>query len=139
MLLISGHTPDDAGHDHNCFGTVGLGVSTDQAYQGARSIGLAILASAKAALGGDLSRIERLVEAVGVVACSHEFHDHPKVINGFSDLMRDVFGPELGVGIRSATGVISLPGHAAVEITKAVFLVKPAPQKLRPLRAKRTA
>jgi enamine deaminase RidA (YjgF/YER057c/UK114 family) len=124
-LIISGHTQDDAvSPEETVFGKVGGSVNTEQAYQAARDIGLAVLASAKAALGGKLSRIICLVKATGVVNAVETFTDHPKVINGFSDLMREVFGPENGVGARNATGVASLPGGVAVEITECEFLIE---------------
>lgn len=122
LLFISGHTPDDAG----CMttGKVGAGVSLEQAQEAARAIGLAILATAQAALGGDLSRVKRIVKATGVVNCASDFAEHPKVINGFSNLMGEVFGPENGVGTRSATGASSLPGNVPVEITECIMEIQ---------------
>lgn len=99
-------------------------VTPKQAYDAARDVGLAILASVKAALGGDLNRVKRLVEATGVVNAVAEFTEHAKVINGFSDLMAQVFGEENGIGARSATGAASLPDGVPVEITRAVFEVE---------------
>jgi enamine deaminase RidA (YjgF/YER057c/UK114 family) len=69
---------------------------------------------------GSLDRIRRLVKTVGFVNATPDFKDHPAVINGFSELMRDVFGPEAGLGARSAMGVASLPAGWAVEI-EAIF------------------
>jgi cold shock CspA family protein/enamine deaminase RidA (YjgF/YER057c/UK114 family) len=100
-------------------------VTPQQAYDAARDIGLAILASVKDALGGDLNRVKRLVRATGVVNAHESFTEHPQVMNGFSDLMAKVFGEENGVGARSATGVPSLPGGVAVEVIEAIFEVKP--------------
>jgi enamine deaminase RidA (YjgF/YER057c/UK114 family) len=67
-----------------------------------------------------LDQIRRLIKTTGFVQATPEFKDHPAVINGFSELMRGVFGPEAGVGARSAMGVASLPAGWAVEI-EAVF------------------
>jgi enamine deaminase RidA (YjgF/YER057c/UK114 family) len=65
---------------------------------------------------GSLDPIARLVKTTGFVNATPQFKDHPAVVNGFSELMRDVFGPEAGIGARSALGVASLPGGWAVEI-----------------------
>ena len=69
-----------------------------------------------------LDRVRRLVKTIGFVQATPEFKDHPAVINGFSELMRDVFGPDEGVAARSAFGVPSLPAGWAVEID-AIFEV----------------
>lgn len=125
LLYVSGHTPDDA-HAADAYpgplGKVGAGVTNDQAYQAARDVGLAILSSVQAALGS-LNRVKRLVRATGLVNCTTEFTAHPKVMNGFSDLIAQVFGAENGVGTRSATGASSLPGNVAVEVTECIFEV----------------
>jgi enamine deaminase RidA (YjgF/YER057c/UK114 family) len=75
----------------------------------------------KAATGGDLSRIKQFVKVLGMVNSAPDFTDHPKVINGFSDLMVEVFG-ELGKHARSAVGVAALPNNIAVEIEVIVEL-----------------
>jgi hypothetical protein len=100
-------------------------VSVEAAQQAAHQTGLAILASVKAAVG-ELSYVKRVLFAEGKVNCGPNFHDHPKVINGFSDLMAKVFGEEAGIGTRNATGAVSLPGNVPVEITKAIFELKPS-------------
>ncbi|MBY0359418.1 MAG: RidA family protein [Candidatus Obscuribacterales bacterium] len=123
-LYVSGHTQDDAISEGFSVGKVGDEVMFEQAYKAARDIGLAILASVKQALGGDLSRVERLVSATGVVNAVESFTQHPQVMNGFSDLMAQVFGKERGVGTRSATGVASLPGGVSVEVTQCIFKIK---------------
>jgi enamine deaminase RidA (YjgF/YER057c/UK114 family) len=69
---------------------------------------------------GSLDRVKRVIKVLGMVNCTPEFQDHPKVINGCSELFADVFGPENGIGARSAVGMGSLPGNIAVEI-EAVF------------------
>jgi enamine deaminase RidA (YjgF/YER057c/UK114 family) len=78
-----------------------------------------MLATLRQEFGG-LDAIGRLVKTVGFVNSTPDFKDHPAVINGFSELMRDVFGSENGVGARSAMGVAALPGGWAVEI-EAIF------------------
>jgi enamine deaminase RidA (YjgF/YER057c/UK114 family) len=84
-----------------------------------RQTGLAILASLKASLGS-LDRVNRLVKSFGMVNAAPNFSEHPQVINGYSELMCEVFGPVNGVGARSAVGMGSLPGNITVEI-EAVF------------------
>lgn len=123
LLFVSGHTPDDARAEGFCTGKVGVDVTIEQAYEGARDVGLAILATVRAHLGS-LSRVKRLVRATGVVNSTPDFADHPKVMNGFSDLMAKVFGEENGIGARSATGAISLPGNVSVEVTDCIFEVE---------------
>ncbi len=81
--------------------------------------GLAILATLRANLG-TLDRVKRLVKSLGMVNCVADFKDHPQVINGYSELMSEVFGPDAGVGARSAVGMGSLPGNISVEI-EAIF------------------
>jgi enamine deaminase RidA (YjgF/YER057c/UK114 family) len=87
----------------------------------ARQTGLAILATVQHHLGS-LDKVVRLVKSLGMVNCTPEYGDQPKVINGYSDLMKDVFG-DAGVGTRSAVGMGALPGGIAVEI-EALFQVK---------------
>jgi enamine deaminase RidA (YjgF/YER057c/UK114 family) len=86
----------------------------------ARQVGLAMLATLRSQLGS-LDRVVRLVKVLGLVRCTDEFVDQPKVINGFSDLMVEVFG-DAGKGARSAVGTNALPGGIAVEI-EAIFQV----------------
>ena len=87
----------------------------------ARTCALSILAQVHGALGGDLDRVVRCVKLSGFVACTAEFNDQPKVINGASDLMVEVFG-EAGRHARAAVGMASLPGGVAVEV-EAIFEV----------------
>jgi hypothetical protein len=65
---------------------------------------------------GSLDRIKRVIKLLGLVDCPPDFKEHPQVINGCSELYRDIFGEEVGVGVRSAVGMGSLPGGMAVEI-----------------------
>ena len=96
-------------------GTVGRDVDVDTAYQAARLCGLNLLAQLKAALDGDLDRVTRVVKLGGFVACAADFTDHPKVINGASDLMAEIFGAA-GQHARFAVGAPSLPLGIPVEV-----------------------
>ncbi len=95
-------------------GKVGADVTVETAYEHAKLVGLQILASAKAAAGGDLSKVEFL-KVLGMVNGTPDFGDHPRVINGFSDLMVAVLG-DRGRHARSAVGMGSLPMGITVEI-----------------------
>lgn len=121
LLYVSGHGPlkTDGTMIKGCLGD-DLDIEGGQA--AARQTGLAILATLKETLGS-LDKVVRLVKSLGMVRATPEFAEHPKVINGYSDLMAEVFGPEAGVGTRSAVGMGSLPGHIAVEI-EAIFEVR---------------
>ena len=121
MCYLSGHGPLRA---DGTLITGRVGGDTDQqgGYDAARQTGLAMLATLKAHLGS-LDRIERLVKVLGLVRCTPEFDQQPAVINGCSELFRDVFGEDAGVACRSALGTNALPGGIAVEI-EAIFQVK---------------
>jgi enamine deaminase RidA (YjgF/YER057c/UK114 family) len=95
-------------------GKVGSDLSLEEAKLAARQVGLAMLSTIKANIG-DLNKIRRLVKVLGMVNSAPDFEQHPAVINGFSQLMADIFGEDYGVGVRSAVGMI-LPGNIAVEI-----------------------
>ena len=96
-------------------GKLGENLSVDEGYQAARLCGLNLLAQLKSACSGDLNRATRVIKLGGFVNCSPDFTDHPKVINGASDLMLDVFG-DAGRHARLAVGASSLPLGVAVEI-----------------------
>ena len=113
FLFLSGQGPKALNGTWLC-GKVGEDVSVDVAYQHARLTGMSLLATATAALG-TLDRVQRVVKLLGLVNATPSFGDHPKVINGCSDLMVEVFG-DLGRHARSAIGVGSLPGGITVEI-----------------------
>jgi enamine deaminase RidA (YjgF/YER057c/UK114 family) len=107
-------------------GTMGIGklgrdISIEAAYEHAKFTGLSLLATAKDAIG-DLSRIEATIKLLGMVNADPDFGDHPKVINGCSDLFVEVLG-DAGRHARSAVGMGSLPGGISVEI-EAIFLIK---------------
>jgi enamine deaminase RidA (YjgF/YER057c/UK114 family) len=120
QLYVSGHGPAPA-EGIKTTGKVGKELTVEEGYRSARQTGLSILATVRAALGS-LDRVERVVKLLGMVNCTSEFTDQPKVVNGCSDLFVEVFG-ENGRGARSAVGMISLPGAIATEI-EAIFLVR---------------
>lgn len=96
-------------------GKLGRDFGVDDGYQAARICGLNLIAQAKAACGGDLDRIKRVVKLGGFVNATPDFTDHPKVVNGASDLMAEVFG-DAGKHARFAVGAGSLPLGIAVEV-----------------------
>ena len=95
-------------------GKVGKELSLEEGKQAARQAGLAMLSSIKASIG-DLNKVKRLVKTLGMVNSAPDFELHAAVINGFSELMAEVFGEDNGIGVRSAVGMI-LPGNIAAEI-----------------------
>jgi len=120
MLYVSGHGPLKP-DGSLILGKVGVDLDLEAGQAAARQTGLAILATLKEQLGS-LDKVVRLVKTLGLVNCPADYKDQPKVINGFSDLMKEVFG-EAGVGARSAFGAGSLPGGMAIEV-EAIFQVK---------------
>src|SRR5438045_4496784 len=121
LAYVSGHGPLKA--DKTLMtGRVGAGLDLESGKAAARQTGLAILATLRSELGS-LDRVKRVIKVLGMVNCTPEFHDHPKVINGCSELFADVFGQENGIGARSAVGMASLPGNITVEI-EAVFEIE---------------
>jgi enamine deaminase RidA (YjgF/YER057c/UK114 family) len=121
-VIISGHGPQNSdGALAGPSGKVGAEVTQDQGYELARKTGLSILGSLQRALG-DLDRIAGWVRVFGMVNSAPGFDRHPAVINGFSDLILAVFGPEVGQHARSAIGVAGLPFNIAVEIEGEVLL-----------------
>lgn len=118
MVYVSGHLPRMA--DGGLVkGTVGVDLDADAGKAAARQVGLAILATLVDNLGS-LDRVGRVVKLLGLVNCPADFVQHPHVINGCSELFAEVWGPDRGVGVRSAFGAGSLPLGVAVEI-EAVF------------------
>ena len=96
-------------------GELGGGRSVEDGQAAARCCALALIAQARSACGGDLDRVRRVVKLTGFCNAAPGFFDHPKVINGASDLMVEVFG-EAGVHARAAVGCSSLPLGALVEV-----------------------
>jgi enamine deaminase RidA (YjgF/YER057c/UK114 family) len=112
LLYVSGHGP--LKEDKTLItGRLGQDMTLEQGYAAAKQTGLAILATIKDTLGS-LGKVKRLIKSFGMVNCTADFLDQPKVINGYSELMKEVFG-DAGIGARSAVGHNSLPGNIAVE------------------------
>jgi enamine deaminase RidA (YjgF/YER057c/UK114 family) len=113
-LYVSGHGPllDDK---TLITGRVGQDLDADQGKAAAKQVGLAILATVRGHLGS-LDKVRRVIKTLGMVWGTPEFDRHPHVINGCSELFAEVWGPDDGVGVRSAVGMGSLPGNTPVEI-----------------------
>jgi enamine deaminase RidA (YjgF/YER057c/UK114 family) len=120
LLYISGTGPR---RDHPP-GKLGAGVTIEQGYAAARDVGILLIATMKEALG-DLDRVKRVVKLLGMVNSAPDFGDQPKVINGCSDLLIEVFG-EAGRHARSAVGFVALPGQITVEIEVIVEVAQAA-------------
>ena len=119
LLYLSGQGPR-LGPREFAHGRLGKDVTTEEAYQHARMVGIQLLAAAKDALG-DLTRVRRVIKLLGMVNATPDFEQHPQVINGCSDLFVEVFG-DSGRHARSAVGMGSLPNNITVEI-EAIFQV----------------
>ena len=113
LVFISGQI--SSGPEGFICGKLGADLDVEQGVSAARACGLALIAQLRAACGGDLTRLRRVVKLTGFVNCTPDFTDQPKVINGCSDLMVAVFG-EAGRHARAAVGAPSLPLGVAVEI-----------------------
>jgi enamine deaminase RidA (YjgF/YER057c/UK114 family) len=118
LLFVSGHT---AGPQWDPKGKLGKDLTVEQGYAAARQAGLNLLGTVRASLGS-LDHVRRVVKVFGMVNSAEGFGDQPKVMNGFSDLMVDVFG-ETGRHARSAVGMAGLPGNSPVEV-EAIFEVE---------------
>src|SRR5881628_362958 len=115
ILYVSGHGPAKLDAKSPVTGKVGLDLTLEQGKESARLVGLNILSTVRNTLGS-LDKVKRLVKTLGMVNCLPDYKDQPQVINGFSELMADVFGEDNGVGARSAVGMVALPGNIPVEI-----------------------
>ena len=114
LAYVSGHGPLKP--DLSLIkGRVGADLSLEEGKAAARQVGLAILASLRTHFGR-LDRIKRVIKTLGMVNSAPDFLEHPKVINGCSELFAEIWGPDHGVGARSAVGMGPLPGNIAVEI-----------------------
>lgn len=113
LIYLAGHGPTRA-DGTNITGKVGKDLTLEQGYAAARQTGIALLSTLKSEIG-DLNKVKRIVKVLGMVNCTDTFTDQPKVINGFSDLMVEVFG-ERAKHARSAVGMYMLPSNIAVEI-----------------------
>jgi enamine deaminase RidA (YjgF/YER057c/UK114 family) len=120
LAYLSGHGP--LRPDKSLItGKVGADLSLEEGKLAARQVGLALLATLKAQLG-TLTRVRRIIKVLGMVNAVPGFQEHPTVINGASELFAAVWGPDDGVGARSAVGMGSLPANIAVEIEMIVEL-----------------
>ena len=120
IAYVSGHGPVRT--DGTLIaGVVGRDLDLDAGKQAARQVGLALLSTLREQLGS-LDRVKRVVKLLGMVNSAPDFYDHPKVINGCSELFAEVWGPDHGIGARSAVGMGPLPGNIAVEIEMIVEL-----------------
>ncbi|MBD3665661.1 RidA family protein [Sulfitobacter aestuariivivens] len=121
-LLFSGHPKSAAdGSIDGPFGVLGDDVTTDEGYAHARAIGLSVLANIKAEIG-ELSRITGWMRVFGMVTSAPGYTEQHVVVNGFSDLVIDLFGDEIGRHARSALGVAGLPMGFAMEIEGEVLI-----------------
>lgn len=121
LAYLSGHGPLRT--DKTLItGRLGNDMDVEAGYAAARTTGLAMLATLRDSLGS-LDRVKRLVKLLGLVRCTDAFDAQPAVINGCSELFRDVFGEDAGIAARSALGTNALPGGIAVEI-EAIFEVE---------------
>lgn len=113
-LYVSGHGP--VREDKSLIiGCVGKDLDKDEGKRAAQQTGLTILATIRAHLGS-LDKVKRVIKVLGMVGCTPDFGQHPYVINGCSELFAQVWGDDLGIGVRSAVGMSSLPGNIPVEI-----------------------
>jgi enamine deaminase RidA (YjgF/YER057c/UK114 family) len=113
LLFVSGHGPYDNGKTV-LSGKLGKEVTVEEGYRAARNVALNCLASIRESLGS-LDKVRRVVKLLGMVNCTEDFRDQPKVMNGASDLLVEVFG-EAGRHARSAVGMQALPNQIPVEI-----------------------
>jgi enamine deaminase RidA (YjgF/YER057c/UK114 family) len=114
LLFLSGHGPSRVDGKPSARGKVGRDLSAEDGYKVAREVGVNLLGTARALLGS-LDKVKRIVKVLGMVNSAEGFGEQPKVINGFSDLMVEVFG-EQGRHARSAVGMAELPSGIPVEI-----------------------
>ncbi len=122
LAYLSGHGPlNSDGTLH--LGRVGDDITVEQGVAAARQTGLALLATLRGNLGS-LDRVVRVVKLLGLVRCTEVFDKQPAVINGCSQLFVDLWGSDLGIGVRSALGTNSLPSGMAVEV-EAIFEIQP--------------
>ena len=120
-LYLSGHGPLQ--NDKTLIiGRIGQQLDIEQGKLAARQVGLTMLATIMANIGG-LNKIKRVIKVLGMVNCTADFEKHPYIINGCSELFASIWGPDNGVGVRSAVGFGSLPDNIPVEI-EALFELK---------------
>lgn len=122
LVYVSGHGPVKT-DGTMMTGKVGETVTEEEAYLAARQVGLTMLATLRREFGS-LDKIARVVKVLGMVNATPDFGRHPQVINGFSNLLVEIWGDELGKGARSAVGMGSLPGNISVEVEAAFLLAE---------------
>ena len=122
LIYLSGQGPRDESGNF-ITGKVGSEISADEAYELSRNTAVNLLSAMKSYLGS-LEKVSKIVKVFGMVNAENDFVDHPKVINGCSDLFVDFFGKEKGVHARSAMGVYVLPNNIPVEIEAIIELNK---------------
>jgi enamine deaminase RidA (YjgF/YER057c/UK114 family) len=122
-LYVSGHVPMRPDFTR-ISGKVGRDMDTEEAKKIARLVGLCILSTIRKQLGS-LNKVKRVIKVLGMVNAVPEFDKHPLVINGCSELFAEIWGPDLGVGVRSAVGMGSLPDGVPVEIEALFELHEP--------------
>jgi enamine deaminase RidA (YjgF/YER057c/UK114 family) len=115
ILFVSGHGPHHPGMNIREHGKLGHDMTIEEGYAAARVAALTILATVKGE-AGDLDKVRRVIRLFGMVNSTPDFGDHPRVIDGASDLLFELFGPEYGCHARSAVGMAALPRGQAVEI-----------------------
>jgi enamine deaminase RidA (YjgF/YER057c/UK114 family) len=120
LVFLAGHGPAQP-WGAGVTGTVGRDLTVEEAYRTARLVGINLLASLKQEIG-DLGRVRRIVKVLGMVNSAPGFGEQPEVVNGFSDLMVEVFGETKGKHARSAVGMVALPRNLAVEIEMIVVI-----------------
>jgi enamine deaminase RidA (YjgF/YER057c/UK114 family) len=113
LIFLAGKGPKKA-DGTDITGKLGKDLTVEEGYEAAKLVAINQLAALKAEIG-DLNKVKRIVKVLGMVNCEGNFTDHPKVINGFSDFLVEIFG-EKGKHARSAVGMGSLPGNIAVEV-----------------------
>lgn len=122
-LWLSGHGP--VRPDGSLIvGRVGAGLDMDEGKAAARQVGLTMLATIRATVGS-LDRVRRVVKVLGMVNSAPDFERHPYVVNGCSELFAEIWGTDLGIGVRSAVGMGSLPNNIPVEV-EALFELEDA-------------
>lgn len=114
LIYLSGHGPTKA-DGKDIIGKVGKNLSTEQGIEAAKRTAISLISTLKVELGGDLSRVKRIVKVNGWVNCTDDFKDQPKVMNGCSDLLVAVFGDK-GKHARTSLGTNALPSNIAIEI-----------------------
>ncbi len=122
LAYFSGHLPI-TGDGSIVVGKVGIDLSLEEGVDAARQVGLNVLATLRKELGS-LNRVIQIVKILGMVNAGPDFTQHPQVINGCSELMREIWGEDQGVGARSACGVSALPAGAAVEIEGIIKIIE---------------